>query len=121
EQEALRQVIYSTDAPVNVPPGAIVDVEWFFDEPTRVELSKLQAEIDRWNIKSPGAPPQAVILEDRATQRNPRVFLRGNPANKGDEVPRRFLEVLGGEHREPFQRGSGRLELAQAIANPNNP
>jgi len=121
EQEALRQVMYSADAPVNVPSGAIVDVEWFFDEPTRVELSKLQAEIDRWNIKSPGAPPHAVILEDRSTQRNPRVFLRGNPANKGDEVPRRFLEVLEGENRQPFNQGSGRLELAQAIANTNNP
>src|SRR5439155_2347635 len=34
---------------------------------------------------------------------------------------RRFLEVLSGSNRLPFTNGSGRLELAQAIASPNNP
>jgi len=66
--------------------------------------------------RSPGAPPHALILADRAAPRNARVFIRGNPANKGDEVPRQFLEVLSGPNRRPFQRGSGRLELARAIA-----
>jgi hypothetical protein len=119
-QEELRQALYAPDSPVLVPRGAIVDLEWFFDEAGRVELAKLQAEIDRWIIKS-ASPPYAVILEDRATQRNPRVFVRGNPANKGDEVPRRFLEVLAGSERKPFTKGSGRLELANAIASKENP
>jgi hypothetical protein len=119
-QEDLRRVLYAPDSPVLVPRGAIVDLEWFFDEGGRVELAKLQAEIDRWIIKS-ASPPYAVILEDRATQRNPRVFVRGNPANKGDEVPRRFLELLAGPERKPFAKGSGRLELANAIASPGNP
>jgi hypothetical protein len=120
DQEALRQVLYGTDSPILVPNGAIVDLEWFFDEGGRVELAKLQAEIDRWIIKS-ASPPYAVILADRQTQRNPRVFLRGNPANKGEEVPRQFLEILGGPNRKPFTRGSGRLELAEAIASDKNP
>jgi hypothetical protein len=120
DQEELRQVLYAPDAPVLVPSGAIVDLEWFFDEGGRVELAKLQAEIDRWIIKST-SPPYAVILEDRPTQRNPRVFIRGNPANKGEEVPRRFLEVLAGENRKPFMHGSGRLDLADAIASKSNP
>ncbi len=121
DEEAIRQTLYSLDSPVNVPSGAIVDTEWFFDEPTRVELAKLQAEIDRWIITAPGAPPHAVTLEDRATQRNARVFLRGNPANKGEEVPRQFLQVATGGNREPFKIGSGRLELARAIASKENP
>jgi len=120
-QEELRQILYAADAPVRVPKGAIVDLEWFFDEAGRVELAKLQAEIDRWIIKTPGSPVHAVILEDRATQRNPRVFVRGNPANKGDEVPRRFLEVLSGDKSRLFVQGSGRRELAEAIASPDNP
>src|SRR5205823_1359051 len=119
-QEELRQVLYAADAPVLVPHGAIVDLEWFFDEGGRVELAKLQAEIDRWIIKST-SPPYAVILADRQTQRNPRVFVRGNPVNKGEEVPRQFLEILSGEKRKPFSRGSGRLELAEAIASKANP
>src|SRR6185437_10951790 len=120
DQEELRKVLYAPDAPVLVPHGAIVDLEWFFDEGGRVELAKLQAEIDRWIIKS-SSPPYAVVLEDRPTQRNPRVFIRGNPANKGEEVPRRFLEVLAGENRKPFSHGSGRLDLAEAIAARSNP
>jgi hypothetical protein len=121
DEEALRQVLYGPDSPAVVPPGAIVDLEWFFDEPTRVELGKLQLEIDQWMLQSPGSPPHAVILEDRALQKNPRVFKRGNPANKGDEVPRQFLEVLSGPNRKPFTKGSGRLELAEAIASKDNP
>ena len=119
-QEELRQVLYAADAPVLVPQGAIVDLEWFFDEAGRVELTKLQAEIDRWIIKS-ASPPYAVVLEDRPTQRNPRVFIRGNPVNKGEEVPRQFLELLAGEKRKPFTHGSGRLDLANAIASKDNP
>ena len=43
------------------------------------------------------------------------VFVRGNPANPGPIVPRRFLEVLSARDAKPFQRGSGRRELADAI------
>src|SRR5947208_7848925 len=119
-QEELRQVLHAADSPVLVPHGAIVDLEWFFDEGGRVELAKLQAEIDRWIIKS-ASPPYAVILEDRRTQRNPRVFIRGNPANKGEEVPRQFPGILAGQNRKPYTRGSGRLELAEAHASKTNP
>jgi len=120
-EEQIRQVLYGPDSPATIPDGAIVDIEWFFDENGRVELAKLQAEIDRWLLKAPGAPPHAVVLADRPVPRNPRVFLRGNPANKGEEVPRQFLEVVAGPDRKPFQHGSGRLELARAIASRDNP
>ena len=121
DEEELRQVLYGADSPAVVPPGAIVDMEWYFDEPTRVALGSLQLQIDQWMLQSPGSPPHAVILEDRAVQTNPHVFKRGNPANKGDEVPRQFLEVLSGLDRKPFTKGSGRLELAEAIGNKDNP
>jgi len=41
--------------------------------------------------------------------------------SRGDEVPRHFLEILSSTNPPPFTNGSGRLELARAIANPNNP
>ncbi len=47
-----------------------------------------------------------------------RVHLRGSPDNLGDEAPHRFLAILGGK---PLTHGSGRLELAEAIASPDNP
>ncbi|MDB5336629.1 MAG: Planctomycete cytochrome [Planctomycetaceae bacterium] len=43
------------------------------------------------------------------------VFIRGNPANPGKAVPRRFLEVLTPPAGRPFSQGSGRRELAEAI------
>ena len=54
-QEALRQVLYGPDSPCNLPPGSVAELELFFDEPRRVELFKLQGEVDRWNISAAGA------------------------------------------------------------------
>ena len=47
------------------------------------------------------------------------VLIRGNPETPGPEAPRRFLSILGGDAASPA--GSGRLELARAIASPDNP
>ncbi|HSH15863.1 MAG TPA: DUF1553 domain-containing protein, partial [Verrucomicrobiae bacterium] len=52
---------------------------------------------------------------------NPRIFVRGSASRLGDEVPRQFPGVISGPNRKPFQHGSGRLEMAQAIANADNP
>src|SRR5204862_2297302 len=43
------------------------------------------------------------------------VQVRGNPANVGPPVPRRFLAVLSPDPPPPFRQGSGRLELARAL------
>jgi hypothetical protein len=89
DEEALKQILYADDSPSVVPAGAIVDLEWYFDEGTRVALGRLSREVDQWIVQSAGAPPHAVILEDRPEVKNPRVFKRGNPASLGEEVPRR--------------------------------
>jgi hypothetical protein len=60
-------------------------------------------------------------MTDKANPRNSRVFVRGNPGNRGPEVPRRFLEVLSESNPLPFTNGSGRLELARAITSRDNP
>ncbi len=49
------------------------------------------------------------------------VFVRGSYDKPGEVVPRRFLEVLSGSNAPFDTNGSGRLDLAQAITNPNNP
>ncbi len=74
----------------------------------RAELKKLKEEL----------PPQYPFLHgigESARAANLRVNLRGSPYNLGDEVPRRFLAVLASGEPAPFQKGSGRLELAEAI------
>jgi hypothetical protein len=62
-----------------------------------------------------------MVLEDAPVPYEPRVFLRGSPNNLGEAVPRQFLGVLAGPNRHPFRDGSGRLELARAIADRANP
>ena len=48
-------------------------------------------------------------------------FLAGDSARPDREVLRRFVQFLAAEPGKPFEHGGGRLELAQAIASPNNP
>lgn len=84
-------------------------------------LRALEKKVDAFQASSPHAPPRAMILQDLPRPFEPRVFLRGNPTNPGPPVPRQFLEVLAGAKRAPFKEGSGRLELARAIAAKENP
>jgi hypothetical protein len=67
------------------------------------------------------AENQRMLLADRENPGNARIFKRGNPATPGDEVPRRFLSVLAGDQPQPFTEGSGRRQLADAIATAGNP
>jgi len=60
------------------------------------------------------------VIEDSAAQ-DLNVFVRGSAENKGPVVPRRFLRVLSDEEPSPFRDGSGRKQLAEAIAGPTNP
>ena len=62
-----------------------------------------------------------MALVDRPDPHNAHIFIRGNPDNQGAEAPREFLEILSGPDRRPFQKGSGRLELAEDIASASNP
>ena len=62
-----------------------------------------------------------MALKDRDTPRNPHVFVRGNANNPGPEVPRQFVEIVAGPQRKAFEKGSGRLEMAQAIVSKDNP
>ncbi|MCC6494497.1 MAG: PSD1 domain-containing protein [Pirellulales bacterium] len=119
--EQLRLILYAPSSPCVPPDESVVSNERFFDTDVINNLWKLQGEVDRWIINSQLSPRYAVALCDRDLIEEPRIFRRGNPLNRGEPIPRQFLNVLAGEQRQPFARGSGRLELAQAIASPDNP
>jgi hypothetical protein len=86
------------------------------------DFGKKQVELDRMVVKAAGkAAPRAMVLNDAAEPYEPRVFVRGNPAQPGDRVPRRFLRVLAGDRPTPFAHGSGRLDLARSITAAENP
>lgn len=79
------------------------------------------AELDLMAATSPAARPRAMVVVDKPEPVQPRVFLRGNPTQLGRPVPRQFLAIAAASERRPFAAGSGRLELARAITDPNNP
>ncbi len=87
----------------------------------REELIGLQKKIDAHQASHPGAPPRGMVMVDRPNPGDTRVLLRGNPGNPGAIAPRQFLTILTGDKPKPFKDGSGRLELAQAITDKNNP
>lgn len=122
DDEALRRVLYEpNESPCFVPNESVVTIEGFFDTGEVTNLWRLQGEVDRWIINAPQAPAFAVAVVDRLEIREPKIFVRGSAANPGDEVPRRFLKVISGPDAPPFTEGSGRLELAEAIVDPENP
>ena len=91
-------------------------------EPAALEKIKgLDATIAQLKKTMPPAPEMGMAMLDSDKLFDPYVFIRGNAGNRGDSVPRRFLQILSGPDRKPFAQGSGRLELADAIASPTNP
>ncbi len=85
------------------------------------QLARLQRDFGDLECNHPGAPPRAMALVDLPRPHDYPVLRRGEPGNTGETVPRRFLAVLSGPDRPVFRGGSGRLELARAIADSRNP
>lgn len=65
-------------------------------------------------------PEDTMHIIQEANPKDLNVFVRGQVTSKGPLVKRRFLQILDPK-KTPFQNGSGRLELANAITHPQNP
>ncbi len=120
-KQAIRNLLFGTESPSTVPEESIVHTEFFFDSGTVTELWKLQGEVDRLIVNASQNVPFALTLKDRPTPKDPQILIRGNLEKAGRVVPRQFLKVLSGEEQSPFQHGSGRLEFAKDIIDPENP
>lgn len=117
--EALRQILWSATTPTTLNRDQMIS---HLDQSERNRYNQLKNQVNGVEVTHPGAPSRGMVMVDKAKAIEPVIFRRGVPGNRGDRVPRRFLQVLedvdGGQ---PFNDGSGRLELAHAIANPDNP
>lgn len=86
------------------------------------ELERRTAETERKRTAlMERGPFETVYGVVEGTPQNARIQLRGDPRTLGNEVPRRFLTVLGGTPLPPNAAGSGRLQLAQWLTDPKNP
>ncbi|HZT44445.1 MAG TPA: PSD1 and planctomycete cytochrome C domain-containing protein [Chthonomonadaceae bacterium] len=116
-QEALGKVMEGKP----IEEDVVARLEPAFEADAAAKLKAQRQEIDALQKSFPPAPEYAMTLLDAPQPVEPHVFIRGNPNNQGDAVPRRFLLILSGSDRRPFTQGSGRLELARAIASRQNP
>jgi hypothetical protein len=117
--EELRQASSGPESPLTI---ALADVDdfLFVDTTKQNELHAHQRLVEDW-VGTPSAAPHAMALVDSQTPADSHIFIRGNASNPGELAPRQFLSVLTHGKGEPFHHGSGRLELARAIASPDNP
>src|SRR5207248_1271175 len=82
------------------------------------DMSKTLAQLQKSDDARP-LPIAHGLAETSAADMN--LYMRGNPAKLGEIAPRRFLKILAGDEPKRFTQGSGRLELADAIASKDNP
>ena len=71
-------------------------------------------------VDSTGDKSHIHIVKDGKVQDLP-IFKRGDVTDKGEVIPRGFLEILSDTDSKKYTNGSGRLELANAIASSENP
>ncbi len=116
--ESLRQALFGAHGVFSISGETMRE---FLDQEQAGQLDQLDGALVHLESTHPGAPARAMVINDAPQPVEPHVFIRGNPARRGKAVPRRFLKVLSKPERPPFQKGSGRLELAQAIVGPTNP
>lgn len=84
-------------------------------------IGDLQGELQALDWTHSGAPMRAHLLVDTKEPKNSQIYKRGDKNRLGEEVPRQYLQILNTEGRKPYEKGSGRLQLAQEIADPENP
>lgn len=72
------------------------------------------------NTEEPGGEPWPHRLSEAKDNRKSFVLIRGQPGNRGDEVPRRFVSFLTPE-KETIEQGSGRDKIAARITSSENP
>ncbi len=98
------------------PTGKMEDLGSLLQEHEKKELIELQALRSRLDSEIPPSA-FALVARDEAPH-NVRVHIRGNHQNLGEEVPRRYLQILGGTNQLPVLAGSGRLQLAEWLVQP---
>lgn len=86
------------------------------------DSKKLEAELKKLVASAPPRPV-AMSVQEAAKIGDGFVCIRGNIHNRGETVPRGFLQVLSAPGYNPnlSAKESGRRELAEWLARPDNP
>jgi hypothetical protein len=118
EWKSWRELILHPSGPTVMTPASLIGTYNVADRNTR---NKLQIDVSGFRATSPKSPPHAMAIQDKAKAVQGVVFLRGSASRPGKKVPRQYLSILSDGPPKEFTQGSGRLDLANAIASPTNP
>ena len=114
EMEELDREIFRTYSPVET-----LDTGKEKDR-LKARVKELQDEARRAGEGS-SRPSTRPMPPPRGRRPTPGFSIKGDPTKLGPEVPRGFLQVLGGGRLPPDEAGSGRLQLADWLTDPANP
>ncbi|MCX8512124.1 MAG: DUF1553 domain-containing protein, partial [Chthoniobacteraceae bacterium] len=132
-KSANRDAMEIATYPLGVVPASELTIDrlrqeglrWGLRLGGRLEGPSGLAKINEFKLTARGGPVRAMVVEDLPKPKDSPLFIRGNAPKAGEDariIPRRFIDVLSPNHEAtPFKEGSGRFELAQAIASKSNP
>ncbi|MEZ5293911.1 MAG: PSD1 and planctomycete cytochrome C domain-containing protein [Vicinamibacterales bacterium] len=125
ERTALFRDVFVVDlrtdamAPGRRTPGLLRFSGWGLEQrlgqDRRATIDVLRKDIEAAEKAMPPKFSYVHGVQDAPEVADIKVHVRGNPMRLGDTVPRGFVTVLGPGERATFSKGSGRLELAEAI------
>ncbi len=103
----------------DVKPGLFVFRGWGLERQLSAErrayVNALKEDIEKLRKEQPPKYPYVHGVADAEKVATLKVSLRGSPYNLGDEAPPHFPSILSEGVPVRFSKGSGRLELADAI------
>ncbi|MDQ2901863.1 MAG: PSD1 and planctomycete cytochrome C domain-containing protein, partial [Acidobacteriota bacterium] len=96
-------------------------VERFLEGRWKGYLGEMRSELKELKSALPAQYAFAHVIQDVDKPHDERIQIGGQPDRLGEVAPRAFLSILSTGDPKPFTDGSGRRELAEAIASPSNP
>ena len=88
-------------------------------EEVAAEAEEVKERTEELSERPPRVEKAYAVVEGLPA--NARIHRKGDPKNLGEEAPRGFLTILGGQQLPANYKGSGRDHLANWIADPKNP
>jgi hypothetical protein len=118
----LKQIWLDGRAPLYAKEGEAE--KHFLADSERAKLTKHRDELENIKKTVPAKFPVAHVISGGG--RTMQVYVRGNPANRGTWAAKGFLQIFSEGERPTEQKAAQelkytRLDLAKAIASPDNP
>ncbi len=120
-EEQVRSVLHSPKSPLYLTTRDARVFSLIGGAQVRGFENRVYAKIYTLETTHPGSPARAMVMEDAPRPRDSAVLIRGERGRRGEAAPRQFLQILSKEAPKKLNTGSGRIDLAEAIADKNNP